>query len=196
MFLREAVRSVRSVASLVPSSGFLCRKMLSNIDFSTARTIVELGPGTGVVTEEILARMRADARLYAIEINPVFARHLRGLFDDPRLIVVEGSALELSRHLAACGAGAADAVISSLGLSCMEHAEKTEILRQARRCLKRTGVLNQYQYFPGELSAIPLPFRPRESCTVNDLLRRMFRRVEATHVLRNCPPARVYLCSR
>jgi phospholipid N-methyltransferase len=78
----------------------------------------------------------------------------------------------------------------------MEHAMKADILRQARHCLKRNGVLNQYQYFPGELSSIPLPFRRRGTFTVHELLARYFQRVEATHVLRNCPPARVFLCRR
>lgn len=184
LFLREALRSVRSVASLMPSSGPLCRAMLANIDFSSARTIVELGPGTGAVTEEILARMRPDARIYAVEINPVFAAHIRRSFSDRRLVVIEGSATHLVHH-SGLRPGSVNAVVSSLGLSCMPEDTRMDILQQAQRCLADGGVLNQYQYLAASLS-----------CSVRGLLACFFDRIESSRVLRNCPPATVFRCSR
>ena len=184
LFLREALRSVRSVASLVPSSGPLCRAMLANIDFTSARTIVELGPGTGAVTEEILARMRPDARLFAVEINPVFAAHIRRNFNDRRLIVIEGSATNLTR-LSGLRPGSVNAVVSSLGFSCMSESTRMDILHQAQACLGDTGVLNQYQYLAASMS-----------CSVRGLLACFFDHVESTRILRNCPPATVFRCSR
>jgi phospholipid N-methyltransferase len=184
LFLREALRSVRSVASLVPSSGPLCRAMLANIDFAAARTIVELGPGTGAVTAEILARMRPDARIYAVEINPVFVAHIRSTFHDRRLVVIEGSATHLS-HDSGLRPGSVNAVVSSLGLSCMPERTRMDILRQAQRCLGDGGVLNQYQYLAASLS-----------CSVRGLLACFFDRVESSRILRNCPPATVFRCSR
>jgi phospholipid N-methyltransferase len=184
LFLREALRSVRSVASLVPSSGPLCRAMLANIDFATARTIVELGPGTGAVTEELLARMRPDARIYAVEINPVFASHIRRTFNDRRLVVIEGSATHLFHH-SGLRPGTVNAVVSSLGLSCMPEDTRMDILQQAQRCLGEGGVLNQYQYLAASLSY-----------SVRGLLAYFFDRIESSRVLRNCPPATVFRCSR
>ncbi len=184
LFLREALRSVRSVASLMPSSGPLCRAMLANIDFATARTIVELGPGTGAVTEEILARMRPDAVVYAVEINPVFAAHIRRTFNDRRLVVIEGSATHLA-HLSGLGPGSVNAVISSLGFSCMPESTRMDILHQAQSCLGDGGVLNQYQYLAASMS-----------CSVRGLLACFFDRVESSRVLANCPPATVFRCSR
>jgi phospholipid N-methyltransferase len=60
-----------------------------------------------------------------------------------------------------------------------------DILHQAQSCLGDAGVLNQYQYLAASMS-----------CSVRGLLACFFDRVESSRVLRNCPPATVFRCSR
>jgi phospholipid N-methyltransferase len=61
--------------------------MVDQVNFPKARNLVELGSGTGVITQEILRRMTSDSRLFALEINRNFVRHMRTCCQDPRLAV-------------------------------------------------------------------------------------------------------------
>src|SRR5271155_4548200 len=66
LFARNFFRHPRMLGSIVPSSRFLIKHLLEPIDWAEARVIVEYGPGVGVITTEILRRMRPDASLIAI----------------------------------------------------------------------------------------------------------------------------------
>ncbi|MBI3336835.1 hypothetical protein HYZ98_04720, partial [Candidatus Peregrinibacteria bacterium] len=80
------------VASIAPTSRFGIRKICKLIDFEKAMVIVEYGPGTGVISKPILERMRPDAKLILIETNPELVQMLKETMQDPRVIVVQGSA--------------------------------------------------------------------------------------------------------
>src|ERR1700732_4701115 len=77
LFARNFFRHPRMLGSIVPSSRFLIRQLLEPVDWAQARVIVEYGPGVGVITFEVLRRMRPDAMLIAIETNPAFVSYLR-----------------------------------------------------------------------------------------------------------------------
>lgn len=196
LFFQESIRSLRPTASLFPSSRYLADALLRPIDFRKARTIVELGPGTGAITGEILKRLRPDGRLLAIDINPVFIRHLRTACDDPRLIPLDGSATDLLSLLAVHEAGSIDAVVSSLGLTRMEHRIRASIVRQVRTCLASRGTMTQYQYvraYPGYFDIPKFRF-----CKFDEakFLRKSFRDVSVGGVLFNLPPALVFTCRK
>ena len=179
---------------MVPSSRFLASALTKPIDFHRARTILELGPGTGPVTKAILKRMRPDAKLLAIDINQAFIDHLREACPDPRLIAVCGSATDLHGLLAKHTCSSADAVVSSLGLTSMDPPIRTAILRQIGECLVPGGPMTQFQYvhaYPGHLDVSKLRFN-----SFNELrfLRRYFRAIHIGHVLLNFPPALVFTC--
>src|SRR5258708_30502229 len=89
---RNLFRNPRMRGSIVPSSRFLIKQLLEPIDWAQARVIVEYGPGVGGITAEILRRMRPDASLIAIEINPEFVSFLRSPPEDELLHVVHASA--------------------------------------------------------------------------------------------------------
>ena len=100
LFFQESMRSMGQTASMFPSSRYLANALTRPIDFRRARTVVELGPGTGAVTNEILKRMRPDAQLFAVDINQTFIDHLRGTCQDSRLVPLCGSATDLQSLLA------------------------------------------------------------------------------------------------
>src|SRR5262249_5718932 len=84
LFFRNVLRHPRMLGSIMPSSRFLIKQLLQPIDWERARVIVEYGPGVGGITAEILRRMRPDARLVAIEMNPEFVSFLRKTLVDDR----------------------------------------------------------------------------------------------------------------
>jgi phospholipid N-methyltransferase len=157
LFFQESMRSMGPTASVVPSSRFLAAALTKPIDFKRARTILELGPGTGPVTKALLRRMRPDAKLLAVEINPAFVEHLRAACPDSRLIAACGSATDLQGIFSAHKLGPADAVVSSLGLTSMDPHVRTMIVRQIGECVSRGGLMTLFQYrlaFPGHLDVV------------------------------------------
>jgi phospholipid N-methyltransferase len=179
---------------VVPSSPYLARALLRAIDFSRATTIVEVGVGTGAVTHQLLRRMRSDARLYAIDINPRFIEYLRSAIDDPRLRPICGSAEELGALLAAHNVPPADAVVSSLGLSLMSEPQRERIVCEMKSCLRPGGVFSQFQYLHARHAPRCLNFFGLDAFCEERFLRRYFRRVSLHTVLRNFLPATVYTC--
>ena len=71
-FFKTYLKERKQIGSLMPSSRFLVKKMCRKIDFSTATNIIELGPGTGVFTKEILNMARKDAKIFVFELNEDF----------------------------------------------------------------------------------------------------------------------------
>ena len=196
LFLRESLRKIRVTASVVPSSRFLTTAMVDQVNFRNVRNLVELGSGTGVITQEILRRMSPDSRLFALEINRNFVRHLRTCCQDPRLAVLHVDASELLNQLALHNARTVDVVISSLGLTGMSSEHRTRIVRQAEACLAPSGIMMQFQYVT---SLTPLPdLRNRQlrRFQEGEFLRRYFPRVSAKPVFLNLPPALVFTCHK
>lgn len=196
LFLQESFRSIRTTASVIPSSRFLAMAMLENVDFRNARTFVELGSGTGVITREILRRMSPDSRLFVVEINDNFVDHLRSAYPDRRLTVLHGDARHLMDHLRAQAAGSAHAVISSLGLTTMTHDHRARIVAEARACIAPAGVMTQYQYLTpiDPLAGLPRLQLPR--FLAGEFLTAYFPSVSAKRVLLNLPPALVFTCRK
>ena len=196
LFFVESLKSFRRTASLIPSSRFLAHELLRSVDFARVRTIVELGPGTGAITREILKRLPADGRLYALDVNPNFVRHLRACHRDERLMPILGSADDLRSVLGAHGVVAVDAVISSLGLSSMEPGLRVSIVQQAAASLDRNGVMTQYQYLRPRTNFVNLPALHFHNIAEKSLLQRFFGSVESRKVLLNIPPAVVFTCRK
>ena len=76
-FLKQFLKEKKMVGSIRPSSRFLTEKMLENVDFNSAKVIVELGPGTGVFTKKIIEKMAEDAVLLVFELNDNFFNLLK-----------------------------------------------------------------------------------------------------------------------
>ena len=76
----EHIRHIKTSGTIVGSSPFLVSRMLRAIDFARARTIVQLGVGTGCITRGLLRRMRPDARLISLELNQVFVEENREIW--------------------------------------------------------------------------------------------------------------------
>lgn len=179
LFARNFLKHPRMLGWVLPSSRFLVDRLLRQIDWQRARVIVEYGPGVGTFTGEILRRMRPDATLLAIEINPEFAQYLRDSFCDSRLRVLEGSAEEVSRLLAQAKHAQADYIISGIPFKTLPEPLRDPIVRATRAALKPDGSFLVYQ-----LSRKVLPY-----------LERYFGQVTIDFEPFNFLPARLFYCS-
>jgi phospholipid N-methyltransferase len=175
-FFQGFLKRPRQVGSIIPSSRFLERRIARAAGIERARLVVELGPGTGGTTRAMLRQMRSDARLLAIEIDPGFVSVLRRVHQDPRLIVHEGSAVDLRTILAKYDLGAPDVILSGIPFSTMSRPLGREILRAVHDALEPGGVFVAYQV------------RDR----VKILGSEVFGRARTDMVLLNVPPMRVY----
>lgn len=72
--------------------GALCRPLIHFLAPEGER-VLEIGPGGGVLTAELLA---AGARVLGWELDPAWAAFLRRRFPDPGLALVVGDALEIA----------------------------------------------------------------------------------------------------
>ncbi len=145
-FFKGFLKNPKEVGSVIPSSKFLIRRVMRCGRASQARVIVELGPGTGVLTRETLATMPKDGKLIAIEINSAFAEGLRETHSDPRLHVFDGSATQIEEALAKAGETRADLVVSGIPFSTLEGGVGRQTLEAAKRVLGPTGRFVAYQF--------------------------------------------------
>jgi hypothetical protein len=73
-FFRSWIEKPLTVGAVAPSGKALARVMAAYVDPTIPGPIVELGPGTGPVTEALLARGIDPARLTLVEFDPTFFR--------------------------------------------------------------------------------------------------------------------------
>jgi len=180
LFLKNFFKHPKMLGSVIPSSRFLMNRVLNRIDWENARTIVEFGPGVGNFTQEILKRMRPDARLAAIELNPDFVEWLRATIRDPRLYVFQGSVVDVERVLKKLGCEQADYVISGVPFSTIPPEVRERIVRTTHSVLSREGRLMVYQF----------------SSAVLPSLERVFRKVDRDFEPFNVFPARLFYCAK
>lgn len=174
-FFRGFLRNPIKVGSIIPSSRFLERRIISLAELDSARTVVELGPGTGGTTGAILAAMPDDARLLAIEVEPEFTEFLESI-GDPRLIAHTGSAADLRGILAQHGLDSPDVVISGIPFSTMPKEIGIAIIEAVRNSLAPGGRFVAYQ-FRGHVGRLAQP---------------VLGKPDVVFELLNVPPMRLY----
>lgn len=169
------IRTWGTTGAIAPSGRALARRMAALVDARGSGPVLELGPGTGVVTKALIERGVAPADLVAIEYNPDFCRQLRSRFTGVR--VIEGDAYNLDRTLAGTVSGPLRAVVSSLPLLLRPPEDRKALIVDALRRLAPGGVYVQFSYSPKP----PVPPSPSE-----------YRLDGSPFVLMNLPPARVW----
>ena len=150
-FLKQYLRKPFGIGAVAPSSHKLARLMVENIDLQPSDVVVELGPGTGVFTRELLAQGVSPANLILVETNLQFVMFLKKEF--PGVRVVAGDARELPRILKSLGQGQVEKIVSGIPLRSIKPLDRTLIAKAISAGLKSGGVLVQFSYF----NASPLP---------------------------------------
>lgn len=174
-FLRNWASSPLRVGAVAPSSQELCRLMAEFVEVDRPGVIVELGPGTGTVTQAMLDRGIDPARLVLIEYSPDFCTLLRQRF--PGVKIVNGNAYDLPAVMEELGDPPVASVISGLPLVSRPLPERQALLSEAIARMPSGAPFIQFSYM---LSA---PVKGVVGTTISS----------TRWVLANLPPARVWL---
>ena len=144
-FLRGFVRNPAQVGSVIPSSRRLEQRLVRDARIAEARTVVELGPGTGGTTAAFLHAMVPASQLLAIELDHDFYRHLRASISDPRFVLELGSAEHLGGYLGDRRMAAPDAIVSGIPFSTMPPEVSDRVAATIARVLRPGGRFVAYQ---------------------------------------------------
>lgn len=195
LFYRQVLRATGQVGAFTATTRAVAEAMAAPIRRSERPLeVLEVGAGTGPLTEVIMERLGPHDRLDLVEINPAFAAHLRRTFagraGGPQVEVHEQDVelLDPERRF--------DVIVSSLPLLNMppEKVERVFALYMAR--LRPQGQLVYYDYWAKELRTLVTPARHERDRMerVLEVTRRFRDRHEVRKklVLLNFPPAYVH----
>ena len=177
-FLRGLVANPRSVGAVAPSSIWLARAVAAQVDLNQPGPILELGPGTGAITEAILKRGISPDRLTVIEHDPAFAKQIAARFHGVH--VITGDAFNLARLLADRGSQRFAAIASGIPLLNFAPEKRQSLIEASLEQLRPGAPFVQFSY--GFCAPISAP----DGATAR----------LAAFVWRNLPPARVWVYRR
>jgi phosphatidylethanolamine/phosphatidyl-N-methylethanolamine N-methyltransferase len=175
-FIRSWIEKPLSTGAVMPSSRVLARAMARYVDPQAAGPVIELGPGTGPVTQALVKQGIDPARLILVEFNPDFCRLLRSRY--PQATVVQGDAYRLRRLLETYVDEPVAAIVSGLPLVTKPLRTRLRLISDAMTLLATGAPFVQFTY-------AMLPPIPKELSGV---------RAEASELIwMNLPPARVWV---
>lgn len=174
-FLGRLVKNPRNVGAVAPSGQGLARAMVSQMDMTVDGPVLELGPGPGAITRELLAQGLQPSRLTVIERDPAFVDLIRNRFEGAN--VVHGDAFAFRKELEAKNLPPFAAILSGLPLLNFPLEQRTGLLADIMATLKAGSPFIQFSY--GLKS--PVPAMPGVSVR------------HAAFVWKNLPPAHVWV---
>jgi phosphatidylethanolamine/phosphatidyl-N-methylethanolamine N-methyltransferase len=175
-FIRSWIEKPISTGAVMPSGKALARTMARYVDPNSKGPVIELGPGTGPVTEALVAHGIDPARLVLVEFNPTFCRLLRTRY--PAATVVQGDAYRLRRLLETTVREPAAAVVSGLPLVTKPLRTRLRLIADAMGLLAAGAPFVQFTY-------AMLPPIPKALAGI---------KAEASELIwMNLPPARVWV---
>jgi phospholipid N-methyltransferase len=198
-FVRELFRDFHHTGAVLPSSRALARAMARFVGKERkAARILEVGPGTGAVTAELVRCLRPGDSFTIVEINPHFAQTIRDrCATEPDFRRVGDQIRIINAPLQeVAGEGCYDFIVSGLPLNNFAPASVRDIFGVFERLLAPGGVLSFFEYT--YIRQLKMPFVARSE------RRRLYRvgriieshvnryRIREDRVLANIPPATVH----
>ncbi|WP_348519867.1 SAM-dependent methyltransferase [Bacillus sp. 165] len=168
-FIKEFVRTPRTIGSIIPSSRTLAKQMILPINFSTTNCIIEYGRGTGIFTEQLIQHKKEETVLLLLESNKECYdilqqryRHIKNIY------IVHDSAEYVQNYIQRYGIEKVDYIVSGVPFACLSTAE----------ILQGKGVFITFQYTQLKL----------------EMFRSFFASINKKRVVLNFPPAYVFSC--
>jgi phosphatidylethanolamine/phosphatidyl-N-methylethanolamine N-methyltransferase len=152
-FIRSWLDKPLTTGAVMPSGKMLARTMARYVNTEVEGPVIELGPGTGAVTDALVEHGVDPARLVLVEFNPVFCRMLRSRF--PAAIVVQGDAYALRRLIGNYEPAAA--IVSGLPLMTKPFKLRNRLIADAFDLMAPAAPFVQFTY---AMVGSPIPKRP------------------------------------
>lgn len=177
-FLQGFLRSPLEVGSVIPSSRFMIRKIMSHIEDVQPRSVVELGAGTGVITRE-LSKYCSDQNipLIVFEKDDKMRAELQQQFPN---ISIHSDAFDLPQIIVDLKMDHVDCIISGLPFFYFPENKKDELLEKIYAQLPSNGSFIKYQY----------------TTELKKRIMHTFDEVSMNYVLLNIPPTFLYFCKK
>jgi phosphatidylethanolamine/phosphatidyl-N-methylethanolamine N-methyltransferase len=175
-FLRSWIEKPLHMGAVMPSGRLLARTMAQYVDVDSNGPVVELGPGTGAITNALIERGVDQKRLVLVEYNPGFCALLRDRY--PLTKVVQGDAYRLRDSLNHVLGLPASAVVSGLPLVTKPMQTRLRLIRDAFLALAPGAPFVQFTYSVAPPIPRSLPGVSTEA---------------SERVWMNLPPARVWV---
>lgn len=180
-FFLNFLKNSKQTASVIPTSHIATKKVCDEIDFSRPVVVIEFGPGTGNVAEEVAKRMSPTSRLLLIEANPEFVAALQEKFaHDERVEIFEGLAQDAEEIVNRFSIEGADAVLANIPFTFFDEPTRKNIVRAAKGILKSGGIF------------VAFPF----TTTIHPYLQEAFSQVIEKTIWQNIPPLRVFVAKK
>ena len=176
LFLGQAFRHWRTAGTFTQSGKALARAIADAVgEVPDGQVLLELGPGTGVVTRELVERF-PRARVVAVEVLDAFASRIEQTL--PQVTVVRGCASQLEAHVADLGLAPASvaAVVSGIPMLSLPGDLPQRIMASVGGVLRPGRRYVQFTYFKRAWRRFQLDG---------------FRQLPRRRVWRNLPPAHV-----
>lgn len=171
-FFKTILLHPRTTGAILPSSPYLARAMAKQIDLSSSGYVLELGPGTGVITKAILKHGVSPDQLILLELDYDLTHHLSTEF--PAISVMNGNALQLTQHV--IHQKPIHTIISSLPLRSFNQADREKIFSEITSVLSPHGKYIQFSY---------------SLKNDDDYYPPHFKLIDSFIIWRNIPPAKV-----
>jgi len=175
-FLRSWIEKPLHMGAVMPSSKLLARTMAQYVDVDSKGPVIELGPGTGAITNALLEHGVDQKRLVLVEYNPGFCALLRDRY--PQARVVQGDAYALRDSLGGLIDAPASAVVSGLPLVTKPMLTRLKLIRDAFVALAPGAPFVQFTYSVAPPIPKSLPGVSTEA---------------SERIWMNLPPARVWV---
>ncbi len=143
LFILSLLKNPLAVGALVPSSPQLSRLIASQVGWGSSH-VLEVGAGTGSITEALLSHGLPASRLLVIERDPALVAHLRERFPDIRIRC--GDAEDAGAILSEEGIAQVQTLISSLPIRNFNDGDRIAIVRGMMEALAADGQLIQFTY--------------------------------------------------
>lgn len=129
-FIKEFIKSPKSIGSITPSSKYLSNKMIENVNFEKCNCIIEYGPGTGVFTEKIIARKKEDTLFIVFENDKLFADKLTNKYRYKKNVkIINDSAENIKKYLNLYNISDIDYIVSGLPFTSLPREISDKILK-------------------------------------------------------------------
>ena len=175
-FLRSWIEKPLHVGAVMPSGRVLARTMAQYVDVDSEGPVIELGAGTGAITNALIAHGIDQTRLVLVEYNPGFCALLRDRY--PQATVVQGDAYALRDSLWDVLSAPASAVVSGLPLVTRPMLTRLKLIRDAFAAMAPGSPFVQFTYSVAPPIPRSLPGVSTEA---------------SERIWMNLPPARVWV---